>query len=262
MEEQVKRCRKCGEEKPVSEFYRCSRWYEGSCKSCKSLSDKLRREMRKGRTDEEIYGKLPPELFKQCTSCGEIKLISEFVKHRSKQDGYASHCKKCVSTKRKKSYSRTEDEIYNWVTDTSVKVCAKCGDAKHPYKFRKNRNVASGFHSWCKDCVDEYKKRYNLARFSYNKKRFNVTQTDIRKMYEEHPYCHYCETHLEPSEVSLDHKIPIKGEFNDGYKKSTDNLVICCRDCNYLKHTRTDVQFFQFLADYRDRLNKLDLPKI
>jgi hypothetical protein len=40
---------------------------------------------------------------KECPGCGEVKLETEFHKHRSQPDGLQAHCKECILRKQRNS---------------------------------------------------------------------------------------------------------------------------------------------------------------
>lgn len=46
---------------------------------------------------------------KQCSKCGEVKLLSDFVKNRSRPDGYAHYCKPCAQAARAKWIEENPD---------------------------------------------------------------------------------------------------------------------------------------------------------
>ena len=45
--------------------------------------------------EEWYYLNIRKGTYKQCSKCGEVKLISQFDIKRSNKDGYKNHCKKC-----------------------------------------------------------------------------------------------------------------------------------------------------------------------
>ena len=47
--------------------------------------------------------------------------------------------------------------------------------------------------------------------------------------------CQYCDKHLPPSELTLDHIMP----RSRGGESTWDNLVACCKKCNHRKGNRT-----------------------
>ena len=48
---------------------------------------------------------------KKCHTCGEVKLFSEFYKHKRQKDGLASQCKCCKNKKHKEYYKKHLKEI-------------------------------------------------------------------------------------------------------------------------------------------------------
>lgn len=46
---------------------------------------------------------------KKCSKCGEVKLFSEFSKHKSHKDGLSSQCLKCIRIKHKENYQTRKD---------------------------------------------------------------------------------------------------------------------------------------------------------
>jgi hypothetical protein len=121
--EETKKCTKCGEIKPVSEFRLrvrtgCS-YFEGACKSClQKASNEWRRnklktdpvyrakhnaycaaEQRKIHASKTRQPKeVLPEGMKRCAACKEIKPISEF--YLRKDGNYLSYCKVCNNNRR------------------------------------------------------------------------------------------------------------------------------------------------------------------
>lgn len=72
----------------------------------------------------------------------------------------------------------------------------------------------------------------------------------LERMYKEYPYCEYCHIGLNSYEVSLDHKIPIS---KGGPADNPNNWAICCKDCNYLKGSKTSLEFMVFIKEYIKR---------
>lgn len=141
--------------------------------------------------------------------------------------------------------------------ETPKKECTKCNTYKPVTEFRRRTKNSDGFDNQCKQCTQEY---YNLRcnwQLAVRRKRLTATYDEIEYLYLSDPNCHYCRKPLAPNEVSLDHKQPLCGEINNLDKTSIQNIAISCRDCNYLKHTRSEQEFFAFLSIYRERLNNI-----
>ena len=51
--------------------------------------------------------------------------------------------------------------------------------------------------------------------------------------------CYYCEERFHPSELTMDHKLPIAR----GGSTSKTNVVPCCKACNSQKQSQTKLEF-------------------
>lgn len=75
----------------------------------------------------------------------------------------------------------------------------------------------------------------------------------LAAIFAESSVCHYCGVQLHADNLHVEHAIPL----SRGGRHTAENLVLCCRDCNFLKHTRTAEEFYAFLREYKDRLVKV-----
>lgn len=93
----------------------------------------------------------------------------------------------------------------------------------------------------------------NDARFrtlsSKSKMETKIQPCELANLYSVHPFCSYCKIDLPKEFVVFDHKIPMArgGEHN------IENICVCCKDCNNLKGTRTEIEFTNFLKSYVNR---------
>lgn len=71
---------------------------------------------------------------------------------------------------------------------------------------------------------------------SRRKKEMNFSRKAI--FYRDNYTCAYCANRFRPSDLSLDHVIPVC----QGGKKSWENIVTCCRPCNNDKGGKTPAQ--------------------
>jgi protein-arginine kinase activator protein McsA len=85
----MKTCRKCGETKPLSEFYKNKESKDGHlniCKTCKCV-------YQRNRTENLEYINVQSKV---CAKCGELKDSSEFHKASCNIDKLQHYCKDCI----------------------------------------------------------------------------------------------------------------------------------------------------------------------
>jgi len=96
----VKRCPRCGEEKPLTEFHVNRQKPDGhmsSCKSCIKYQAKRNRIIRRAQqtgTQGIVHKQI---VNKWCQRCGLLKSRSEFHNNAHRADGLEPRCKKCRS---------------------------------------------------------------------------------------------------------------------------------------------------------------------
>lgn len=108
----TKRCSKCHEEKPISEFYKAIGKPDGHsvlCKECASRSAAERRRRSADRDFDEIQvrGK------KKCSFCHKRLPVEEFNYCRSSHDGLTSYCRQCGKDYKRQHYEENYGEFYN-----------------------------------------------------------------------------------------------------------------------------------------------------
>jgi hypothetical protein len=116
-----------------------------SCKPCRNLQIKMRREKNKNIAKKIITNK-------QCITCKEDKQISEFTKSSSTQDGYLQYCKSCVRISRKKTSNTEQTEQTN-----IEKICFKCNISKSLINFKKWNKSKDGLYNICNTCWPDKK---------------------------------------------------------------------------------------------------------
>lgn len=84
-----KRCSKCGEVKPLDEFFRNRKARDGRHSSCKVCSYATERATRRPKSYPVSVES------KHCARCDEVKPAAEFTPLRSALDGLYSYCKAC-----------------------------------------------------------------------------------------------------------------------------------------------------------------------
>lgn len=127
---EMKRCTKCGIEKPLSEFHRQGKGYKSWCKVCTRL---YQREVYVKKHPQarkfQRYEQPSPKEKKWCPACKSWKFLHNFSVARSQAKGRAAYCRACYSDKwiqRKYGLTRTE---YDILFKQQNKRCAICGTA-------------------------------------------------------------------------------------------------------------------------------------
>ena len=115
MEMDTKVCKKCGVEKPVSDFAKggkqlradgnLKQYYHTTCKQCVNTP-----RVRKDNVDPKV-----------CNTCGESKSLSEYA-YDAYRDRYRGQCKSCKNTTRRKRYPKVKDKLnercrYRWANE-------------------------------------------------------------------------------------------------------------------------------------------------
>jgi len=80
----IKRCSKCKEEKPVSEFHHRKLFKDGYYPQCRTC-----------RGTKHIQNSKVVNDLKKCGTCQQIKPLNQFHKNKSTLSGYSSSCKNC-----------------------------------------------------------------------------------------------------------------------------------------------------------------------
>ena len=110
----TKVCRDCGQEKPVSEFYRADTrdGYRGECRRCKTARTQALRDQRSGRPSKKKL-RLPvtSDTTLPCHDCGEEKPDAEFYANPASQRrrGRNARCHACQKVYRETHRARQRD---------------------------------------------------------------------------------------------------------------------------------------------------------
>ncbi|HJC29572.1 MAG TPA: HNH endonuclease [Candidatus Dietzia intestinigallinarum] len=159
----AKRCTKCDETKPLTDYHRKAASRDGHyarCKACVLASQKA--WYRERVAAERI---VPPTTdTKACTKCGEVKPLAEYYRNAKSTDGRSSQCKACRSAQRKTHVRRLEAERVE-PAPTDTKPCTKCGEVKPLTEYHRNTGTRDGHQTQCKVCKSTHKQGwYNANR--------------------------------------------------------------------------------------------------
>jgi hypothetical protein len=200
---EMKKCSKCGKDKPILEFAKDSSSSDALRSACKVCCNEQTRISRKNKP--KIIKELPDVenyphkcingvKVKQCCKCSKEKNVEDYHKDKTKKDGLASYCKTCSSEykKARKTFLETH-RIENPIVENSdtieFKKCSKCYEEKPLSDFGADKSAVSGLRVSCKACNNERRKLYvknnpekiaagKIAREEYHRK---YSQTYKRK---------------------------------------------------------------------------------
>lgn len=103
----VRTCPGCNQEKGAGQFYQNRRGANLLSTRCKLCS--RRRNAENYRRRQLGLGPrvaIPPEGFRRCPDCREVKSLDDFPRNRASVTGYGSYCKPCHNAKGKATYTR------------------------------------------------------------------------------------------------------------------------------------------------------------
>ena len=199
----VKKCNKCGKEKPLKDFVKnkkCKDGYAGQCKECRYeyiAKWDAKREAAVEQTETVQIGKT-------CKKCGKAKPITEFDKNKNSKDGHTWQCKEC-----RRAYQRRYDReagrkkkhveepvptrtakiaYYNPISDCwineSQPVKEPEEEEKKPkfaidqYVLVEYKGKIKGAHLVAK-CSDEYRKKWVVELHNWRRTKLIVSESDM-----------------------------------------------------------------------------------
>ena len=259
---EFKKCPCCGENKPLTQFYKAKNRKDGHqvyCKVC--INKKHKKNVEKNKEKNKSGGhNISKE--KKCPSCGRILLISEFYCDNSASDGHYTYCKKCVNDKQHCDYMNNKQK-YNekqkkWRKNNPEKVNKQKERYKqrHPdadrlraAKYRENNRekYLQAKHRYYNNhreqiIIDANKRREKINNISDG----SITPDFLKELYwGQNRRCNYCGCKLTYKNRNLDHILPI----SRGGMNTSDNVHWVCVGCNSSKHNKTEEEWFQWLKN-------------
>ncbi|KAK9820538.1 hypothetical protein WJX72_011408 [[Myrmecia] bisecta] len=135
-----KPCRRCGEVKLATEFYRNKTNPDGlynNCKACFAADAQERRSRLAPLEDRAVSQKT-------CKRCQQTKPASDFYRNKLMADGLYSHCKLC--------YGQAASERSAERQIAPEKLCRRCKVVKTSEEFYHSKMTSDGLQSYCKAC--------------------------------------------------------------------------------------------------------------
>jgi hypothetical protein len=179
----TKRCSRCGEQLPLSMFYRGYPHGDGLTPHCKRCAATLHGKIYRGTRNKDRDAEIPEDL-KFCPKCKNIKLLSEFDRATRASSGYQSHCKDCRRKKHREG--KPEPEIL----PEGMKRCWECKRILPAIAevFSRSSREKDGFQGRCKACYAAYRKA-NRERINQQKNEHYTEnrETILQKRRAEYP---------------------------------------------------------------------------
>lgn len=208
-----KKCSKCGNVKPTSEFSRRtskSNQLSSYCRGCiRELNRNHTKELVDLHTDEYLleYAKSHP--WKLCNKCNELKSINDFHILRQRIDGHDETCIDCRKTKYREQVTSMSDEaIDKNDLEHPFKVCSQCGLIKSAKEFSICRETSDGHYHYCNAC-----KVIRMQEYYHNTIDYRIEYRDSHKK--------------ETSIRYRNNNINLKVEVLTHYSNSECKCVVC-----------------------------------
>ena len=214
-----KRCSRCGQVKPLSEFHKHAGHRDGRssrCKVCRQESrypDAVKNRRAKQRLDDAGM--------KRCWRCQRVKPLSDFFNNSSEHDGVTSMCKICH------------------------------GAYKREFRKGNREKVNRQSRSWCRRNPD--KRRATIERRRSREKGADgeFDARDIKRLRKSQKNtCVYCglnpHCHGALFTYQVDHIIPL----SRGGTNNPSNLQLLCPHCNQSKRGKTHAEYLEWLQEH------------
>jgi hypothetical protein len=183
---------------------------------------------------------------KRCSHCREEKSLTEFHRCKSRRDGLSFRCKPCDREAKRISRSKHKPERARWQCEHRRIPRVREGDRvwrKRYYQKHRDKALRSSrqwraknptTYAWCKY---QCSARSRGLEFNLPRALFDDLVTDR---------CYYCGA--APAPVNGIDRV----DNERGYVH--DNIVTCCRTCNYAKHDRAQGEFLSWVARIAEHL--------
>lgn len=205
----MKRCQRCGKEKPLTLFALASQGHP-------------RKTDRRVLNDPRIS---PDRRRKVCKACNKTA-------HRRKKGIPTRTDMQERSAERSKRKALRQLRIL--LQQLAVQKGEAEGEAYATIRYRTRYRTDPVFREKeiARTWANKEKQREYIADGT-------LTQEEIRRLFATATHCCYCAERMRSQDKTLDHVIPL----SRGGKHSADNVVIACRSCNVSKRARTPAEW-------------------
>lgn len=166
---------------------------------------------------------------KQCSKCGEEKILSEFSKNKSTKDGHLTKCKCCEKLYRKDNYENIAARMKTYYSDNRKYLC----DVQKTY-YATNRDVVIVQHATYRK---SNRARTNTYVSNYRASKLNATPSWVDN--DAIVGMHELVTLFKRAGILLhvDHIVPLRGKTVCGLH-CEDNLQLLSEHDNTSKGNR------------------------
>lgn len=220
--ETINKCIDCGVEFDI--------YGQGRCAACQkkhraAIARKHREKKRIAMMKDNES--LIKEGFQICHVCHHKRHVSEFGTSQPNRQGKLNViCDRCLT-----SIYQTKSRVHNGFDSNYWRRRAYTVNSRGRQLLARLKHTAV--------------KNIKMSDLAYECK-----PQDLAKLFtEQDGKCYYCKCELSNKNLTVDHKTPIVKQGAHDIK----NMVITCRDCNYLKHDKTEEEFMLFIDDYINR---------
>lgn len=212
-----KRCSKCGETKPISEFHKDKHSRDGRQGRCKSCSSS-RVRWSVWQEEKRRVG------MKYCSACGEWKNASDFHKRVASKDGLNKKCKDCARRQAKE-----------WASSNKQSVAERVKLWQANNREKSNAQKSKSYKKWTLNHRSKYLASKTVRRARERAGDGSVTAQEWEALKKFYNYTCLCCKRREPEiKLTLDHVKPL---FVGG-SNTIDNVQPLCGSCNSSKSTK------------------------
>ena len=159
----MKKCSKCGEEKPATPeyFHRQKKGKYGVVTTCRECVNKT--PIPPQPEDYERYGLQPDADMRRCTACKEFKPATPeyFDRIKTGKYGLQAQCKECKRQRRQEIKNSPKPQY----GPEDTKKCLDCGEIKLVTEYYEVPHNISGLKCYCKKCTNIRGSEYTARRY-------------------------------------------------------------------------------------------------
>lgn len=147
-----RKCSKCGQSKPVGDFYRkrgSGPGYTGECKQCLNVIAAVSRAKRIAKNKAVVH---LSDFRKECSRCKQVFPADGFLRSNQTRDALTSECRGCRRLAYKRKVKFRKKFVFANGIPVSSKVCGWCHVEKPASEFGYAWSAKDGLRRECSVC--------------------------------------------------------------------------------------------------------------